>query len=67
MTAEAAVQRVASELHNRMRRISDAYLRERLADMEDLANRLLSALTGEVSREPVPAGRYLACAPPWSG
>ena len=41
MTAEAAVQRVASELHDRMRRISDAYLRERLADMEDLANRLL--------------------------
>ena len=59
MTAEAAVQRVASELHARMRRISDAYLRERLADMEDLANRLLNALTGEVSREPVPEGAIL--------
>lgn len=51
MTAEAAVQRVAAELHDRMRRISDAYLRERLADMEDLANRLLTTLTGDV---PVP-------------
>jgi phosphotransferase system enzyme I (PtsP) len=59
LTAEAAVQRVASELHDRMRRISDAYLRERLADMEDLANRLLSALTGEVPRTPVPQGAIL--------
>lgn len=59
MTAEAAVQRVASELHDRMRRISDAYLRERLADMEDLANRLLTALTGEVKRAPLPEGAIL--------
>jgi phosphotransferase system enzyme I (PtsP) len=59
MTAEAAVQRVASELHDRMRRISDAYLRERLADMEDLANRLLTALTGETPRPPVPDGAIL--------
>ena len=50
LTAEAAVQRVAGELHDRMRRISDAYLRERLADMEDLANRLLTTLTGEAPR-----------------
>jgi phosphotransferase system enzyme I (PtsP) len=59
LTAEAAVQRVASELHDRMRRISDAYLRERLADMEDLANRLLTALTGEVPRVTVPEGAVL--------
>jgi phosphotransferase system enzyme I (PtsP) len=59
MTAEAAVQRVASELHDRMRRISDAYLRERLADMEDLANRLLTALTGETPRAPVPENAIL--------
>jgi phosphotransferase system enzyme I (PtsP) len=58
-TAEAAVQRVASELHDRMRRISDVYLRERLADMEDLANRLLAALTGEAPRAPVPEGAIL--------
>ena len=59
MTAEAAVQRVAGELHDRMRRISDVYLRERLADMEDLANRLLTALLGEPPRAPVPEGAIL--------
>jgi phosphotransferase system enzyme I (PtsP) len=59
VTAEAAVQRVASELHDRMRRISDPYLRERLADMEDLANRLQSALTGNVPAAPVPEGAIL--------
>lgn len=59
MTAEAAVQRVAGDLHDRMRRIPDAYLRERLADMEDLANRLLTALTGSVPHGPVPEGAIL--------
>ncbi|MEA2742506.1 MAG: phosphotransferase system, enzyme PtsP [Acetobacteraceae bacterium] len=59
MTAEAAVQRVANELHDRMRRISDPYLRERLADMEDLANRLLLALTGEGPKAAVPEGAIL--------
>ncbi len=46
LTAEAAVHRVAEELHDRVRRISDPYLRERLADLEDLAGRLLDALDG---------------------
>ena len=46
LSAEAAVQRVASELHERMRRIKDAYLRERLADLEDMAERLLAILDG---------------------
>ncbi len=59
MTAEAAVQRVATDLHDRMRRISDAYLRERLADMEDLANRLLTALTGETEAPPPPENAIL--------
>ncbi len=59
LTAEAAVQRVAGELHDRMRRISDPYLHERLADMEDLANRLLTALVGEMPRTQVPEGAIL--------
>ncbi|MDE2583263.1 MAG: GAF domain-containing protein [Rhodospirillales bacterium] len=46
LSAEAAVQRVAGELHDRMRRITDPYLRERLADVEDLAGRLLAELAG---------------------
>ena len=59
LTAEAAVQRVAGELHDRMRRISDPYLRERLADLEDMAGRLLTTLTGDSPRPPVPPGAIL--------
>jgi phosphotransferase system enzyme I (PtsP) len=46
LSAEAAVHRVASDVRGRMRRIVDPYLRERLADLEDLAERLLVALEG---------------------
>jgi phosphotransferase system, enzyme I, PtsP len=59
LSAEAAVQRVASELHDRMRRISDPYLRERLADLEDLAGRLLSVLGGDAPRPAIPEGAIL--------
>lgn len=59
LTAEAAVQRVASELRDRMRRISDPYLRERLADIEDMAGRLLTTLAGEESRPAVTPGSIL--------
>ncbi|MBN8925960.1 MAG: phosphoenolpyruvate--protein phosphotransferase [Rhodospirillales bacterium 69-11] len=59
LTAEAAVQRVAGELHGHMRRIGDAYLRERLADMEDLAGRLLATLAGKAPRPPIPPGAVL--------
>ena len=58
-SAEAAVQRVAGELHDRMRRIADPYLRERLADLEDLAGRLLNALAGDQPRPQPPAGSIL--------
>jgi phosphotransferase system enzyme I (PtsP) len=46
LSAEAAVHQVASDVRGRMRRITDPYLRERLADLEDLAERLLRALAG---------------------
>jgi len=44
LSAEAAVHRVAGDLRDRMRRITDPYLRERLADIEDMVGRLLAAL-----------------------
>ena len=44
LSAEAAVQRVATELTGRMRRLADPYLRERLADLDDLAGRVLAEL-----------------------
>ena len=46
LSAEAAVHQVASDVRGRMRKIVDPYLRERLADLEDLAERLLTALDG---------------------
>ena len=59
LTAEAAVVRVASDLRDRMRRITDPYLRERLADLEDLASRLLHALDGRTAPGPVAPGSIL--------
>jgi phosphotransferase system enzyme I (PtsP) len=47
LTAEAAVERVQSDTRARMLRISDPYLRERLHDFDDLANRLMRQLTGQ--------------------
>lgn len=46
LTAEAAVQRVLDDLRARMSQVNDPYLRERVYDFEDLANRLLQHLLG---------------------
>ena len=47
LTAEAAVQKVQEDNRARMVQIPDPYLRERIADFDDLANRLLRHLTGD--------------------
>ncbi|MEX0590850.1 MAG: phosphoenolpyruvate--protein phosphotransferase [Xanthobacteraceae bacterium] len=57
LTAEAAVERVQSDTRARMMRQTDPYLRERLHDLDDLANRLLRELMGETQgsrREELP-------------
>lgn len=59
-TAEAAVERVMAEYAARMRSLADPYLRERLADMEDAANRLLLALAGDDALPQLPEGFLLA-------
>jgi phosphotransferase system enzyme I (PtsP) len=59
LLAEAAVHRVAGELRDHMRRIADPYLRERLADLEDMAGRLLAALDGGGEPDLVPEGAIL--------
>ena len=46
LTAEAAVQKVQSDMRVRMGQMTDPYLRERLADLEDLANRLQQHIAG---------------------
>ncbi len=59
LSAEAAVQRGMAELRARMRRVPDPYLRERLADLEDVAGRLLDALTGTGVADDLPPGFVL--------
>ncbi|MEO5373790.1 MAG: phosphoenolpyruvate--protein phosphotransferase [Alphaproteobacteria bacterium] len=46
LTAEAAVQKAHDDTRLRMAQVSDPYIRDRLHDLEDLANRLLQHLTG---------------------
>jgi phosphotransferase system enzyme I (PtsP) len=48
LTAEAAIDRVQARTRARMRSIEDPYLRERLADLDDLANRLLRIVSGQL-------------------
>jgi phosphotransferase system, enzyme I, PtsP len=45
LTAEAGVQKVRNETSTRMMQASDPYLRERLVDLDDLANRLQQHLS----------------------
>ena len=56
LTAEAAVERVQSDTRARMLRQTDPYLRERLHDLDDLANRLMRQLLG---RDHAPAREHL--------
>jgi phosphotransferase system enzyme I (PtsP) len=49
LTAEASVERVQNDNRARMMRTSDPYLRERMHDLDDLANRLLRILTGQIA------------------
>ena len=47
LSAEAAVEKEQSDVRARMSQATDAYLRERLQDLDDLSNRLLRILTGQ--------------------
>ncbi len=47
LSAEAAVEKVQSDTRARLQRQTDPYLRERLHDFDDLANRLLRELIGK--------------------
>jgi phosphotransferase system enzyme I (PtsP) len=62
LTAEAAVERVQSDTRARMLRQTDPFLRERLHDLDDLANRLMRQLTGRdhaPSRDSLPENAIL--------
>ncbi|NIY72018.1 phosphoenolpyruvate--protein phosphotransferase [Marivivens donghaensis] len=47
LSAEAAVEKEQSLARSRLNQSGDAYLRERLHDLDDLSNRLLRILTGQ--------------------
>ncbi len=47
LTAEAAVESVQNDARAKLQRQTDPYLRDRLHDLDDLANRLLHRLTGQ--------------------
>lgn len=54
LTAEAAVERVRNEHRARLMKVRDPYLRARLHDLEDLANRMLRLLAGESTTPEIP-------------
>ncbi|WP_448501631.1 phosphoenolpyruvate--protein phosphotransferase [Sphingomonas sp.] len=48
LTAEAAIERVQQRTRMRMREISDPLLADRMHDLEDLSNRLLRTVSGQL-------------------
>ncbi len=48
LTAEAAIERVQQRTRMRMREIQDPLLQDRMHDLEDLANRLLRIVSGQL-------------------
>ncbi|GGE88104.1 phosphoenolpyruvate--protein phosphotransferase [Sphingomonas prati] len=48
LTAEAAIERVQQRTRTRMRSISDPLLADRMHDLEDLSNRLLRIVSGQL-------------------
>lgn len=67
LTAEAAVQKVHEDTRIRMSQVNDPYLRERLHDLEDIANRLLQHLVraggdgGTAAATELPENTILVC------
>jgi phosphotransferase system enzyme I (PtsP) len=51
LTAEAAVEKVQSDMRARMMHMTDPYMRERMSDFDDLANRLLRQLMGRTAED----------------
>lgn len=54
LTSEAAVERTRNEHRARLMKVRDPYLRARLNDLEDLANRMLRMLSGQAATPEIP-------------
>ncbi|MBY0509517.1 MAG: phosphoenolpyruvate--protein phosphotransferase [Rhodospirillaceae bacterium] len=61
LTAEAAVQKAHDDTRVRMMNINDPIIRERMQDLDDLANRLMSILAGGGMRAELPDNAILVC------
>ncbi len=64
LSAEAAVQSVREDLRERMKVVSNDYIRARLMDLDDLSHRVLVKLTGEGHRnlsDGLPPDSILVC------
>src|SRR5215217_1123696 len=48
LTAEAAIERVRQRMQMRMRQIDDSLLQDRMHDLDDLSNRLLRIVSGQL-------------------
>jgi phosphotransferase system enzyme I (PtsP) len=66
LSAEAAVEKEQTAARTRMGQVPDAYLRDRLHDLDDLSNRLLRQLTGQgketgaqMPENPILVARYI--------
>ncbi|PZX18307.1 phosphotransferase system enzyme I (PtsP) [Palleronia aestuarii] len=66
LSAEAAVEKEQSAARSRLQSVPDAYMRERLHDLDDLSRRLLRILTGqgketgaEISDRPILVARNI--------
>jgi len=52
LTAEAAVMKVQNDIRARLSQVTDRYLRERVHDLDDLAQRLIKHLVGDDDLNP---------------
>ncbi|MEM6896273.1 MAG: phosphoenolpyruvate--protein phosphotransferase [Pseudomonadota bacterium] len=59
LSAEAAVEKEQSQARARLSQVPDAYLRDRLHDLDDLSNRLLRILTGQGQHVEMPEDAVL--------
>ena len=60
LTAEAAIERVRQRMQTRMRQIDDPLLQDRMHDLDDLSNRLLRIVSGQLATAAYRAGGIFA-------
>lgn len=62
LTAEAAVERAYEDMWKRLSGTNDSYLKERLHDLRDVADRLLGYLSGDTGKERIESNDIIVVA-----